>query len=189
MRRASVILALTLSAPAWADEVALPCQQHFSDSLAPATYWEDAAQLDKLPDWHKDKKIAALVGKLAPRDMNQDDAVRELTAFRKAPHDKKALPMLFTGLVEETDRQRAEVITKIRGMAERQANLSGTLQKVNDELSATPESQGAKHDEILQRRGFLQRDYDSLDKTLRYACQIPVDLEARLGVFAKTLQQ
>ena len=189
MKLASAILVLTLGAPALADEAALPCQQHFSDSLAPATYWEDTAQLEKLPDWHKDKKIAALVGKLAPRDTDRDDDVRQLTAFRKAPHGKQALPMLFTGLVEETDRQRPEVIAKIRGMAQRQVNLNGTIQKVNDELSATPESEGAKHDEILQRRGFLQRDYDSLDKTLRYACQIPVDLEARLGLFAKTLQE
>lgn len=189
MRLASVILAVTLGAAAAADEVPLPCQQHFADRLAPATYWEDASQLDKLPDWHKDKKIAALVGKLAPRDTPEDEAVHDLAAFRKAHHDKKSPALLFTGLVEETDRQRAEVIAKIHGMAERQANLFGTIQKVNDELAATPDNQGAKHDEILQRRGFLQRDYDSLDKTLRYACQIPVDLEARLGAFARALQE
>ena len=189
MKPAILILAVTLGFPALADEVALPCQQHFADQLAPATYWEDAAQLDKLPDWHKDKKISALVGKLAPRDFPQDDAVKDLTAFRKAKHDRKAPAVLFTGLVEETDRQRTEVITKIRGMAERQANLSGTIQKVNDELSATPDSDGARHDEIAQRRAFLQRDYDGLDKTLRYACQIPVDLEARLGAFARALQE
>ena len=185
----AAILALTLGGAATADEIALPCQQHFADSLAPATYWEDAAQLQKLPDWHKDKKIAALVGKLAPRDVPEDEAVKQLTAFRKAPHGRQALPLLFTGLVEETDRQRSEVIAKIRDMAERQSNLSGTIQKANDELSATPDSDGARHDEILQRRGFLQRDYDGLDKTLRYACQIPVDLEARLGNFAHALQE
>jgi hypothetical protein len=189
MKTLSVILALTIGGAAAADEIALPCQQHFSDSLAAATYWEDSAQLEGLPDWHKDKKIAALVGKLAPRDEPQDDAVRELTAFRKASHGKKALPVLFTGLVEETDRQRSDVIGKIRDMAQRQANLSDTLQKVNGELSATPESDGAKRDEIQQRRGFLQRDYDGLDRTLRYACQIPVDLEARLGAFAKALRE
>lgn len=188
MKTIAILVALTIGGAAAADEIALPCQQHFSDSLAPATYWEDAGQLEKLPDWHKDKKIAALVGKLAPRDFPEDDAIRQLTAFRKAPHSKQALPMLFTGLVEETSRQRSEVIAKIRDMAERQANLSGTIQKTNDELSATPDSEGAKHDEILQRRGYLQRDYDGLDKTLRYACQIPVDLEARLGIFARTLQ-
>jgi hypothetical protein len=185
----TALLILVLGGAATADEIALPCQQHFADSLAPATYWENAAQLEHLPDWHKDKKIAALVGRLAPRDMAQDDAEKQLAAFKKGPHGKQALPMLFTGLVEETDRQRNEVIAKIRDMAERQLNLSGTIQKVNDELSATPESDGAKHDEILQRRGFLQRDYDSLDRTLRYACQIPVDLEARLGAFARVLQE
>ena len=183
------ILALTLGGAATADEIALPCQQHFADSLAPATYWEDAAQLEHLPDWHKDKKISALVGKLAPRDEAEDDAVKQLAAFRKAPHGKQALPLLFTGLVEETDRQRSEVIVKIRDMAERQVNLTGTIQKVDDELSKTPETEGAKRDEIAQRRGYLQRDYDSLDKTLRYACQIPVDLEERLGAFAKVLQE
>ena len=189
MKITALILAFILGRAAAADEIALPCEQHFSDSLAPATYWEDTTQLENLPDWHKDKKIAALVGKLAPRDVRQDEAARQLEAFRKAPHGKKALPMLFTGLVEETDHQRTEVIGKIRDMAERQVNLSRTIEKVNDELSATPNADGAKHDEILQRRGFLQRDYDSLDKTLRYACQIPVDLEARLGAFARALQE
>lgn len=189
MRSPALILALALAGSAAADEIALPCQQHFADSLAPATYWENTAQLEKLPDWRKDKRIAALVGKLAPRDLPEEDAVKQLAAFRKAPHGKKALPMVFTGLVAETDRQRSEVIDKIRDMAERQINLSRTIEKVNDELSATPDSEGAKHDEILRRRGFLQRDYDSLDRTLRYACQIPVDMEARLGAFAKVLQE
>jgi hypothetical protein len=189
MKITALILALTLGGAAAADEIALPCEQHFADSLAPATYWEDTTQLENLPDWHKDRKIAALVGKLAPRDVPRDEAVKQIEAFRTGPHAKKALPMLFTGLVEETDRQRSEVIAKIRDMAERQLNLSRTIEKVNDELSATPSPDGAKHDEILQRRGFLQRDYDSLDKTLRYACQIPVDLEARLGAFARTLQE
>ncbi len=146
MKHPALILALVLGgAAASADEIALPCQQHFADSLAPATYWEDAAQLENLPDWRKDKKIAALVGKLAPRDVPTDGAVTQLSAFRKAPHGKKALPMLFTGLVEESDRQRREVIGKIRDMAERQANLSGTIRNVNDDLSATPDSEGAKH--------------------------------------------
>jgi hypothetical protein len=189
MNTLSVILAMFIGGAAAADEIALPCQQHFADSLAPATYWQDSAQLEGLPDWHKDKKIAALVGKLAPRDVPQDDAVSQLTTFRKAPHGKKAVPMVFTGLVEETDRQRSEVIAKIRDMAERQANLTGTIRTVDDELSKTPDSEGAKHDEIVQRRGYLQRDYDSLDKTLRYACQIPVDLEERLGAFSKALQE
>ena len=182
------LLALAIGGAASADEIALPCQQHFADSLAPATYWEDAAQLEHLPDWHKDKKITALVGKLAPRDVPEDDAVKQLAVFRKAPHGKQTLPMLFTGLVEETDRQRSDVIGRIRDMAERQINLSGTIQKANDELRATPESESAKRDEILQRRGYLQRDYDGLDRTLRYACQIPVDMEARLGAFARALQ-
>lgn len=183
------LLLLSLAAAVRADEVPLPCQQQFAPTLAPATYWEDTTQLEGLPDWRKDKKIAALVARIAPRDVSQDDALAQIEAFRKGKPGKKAAPLLFTGLVAETNEQRSDVIGKIHDMAERQFNLSHTIEKVTNELASTPEDQSAKREEIQQRRGFLVRDYDSLDRTLRYACQIPVDLEARLGAFARALQE
>ena len=187
----SFVLVLTLLLPAatLADEVELPCQQHFSPILTAATYWEDAAQLEGLPDWRADKKVAALVMKISPRDVPEDEARAQVAAFRKISRNKKTLPLLFSGLVDETNKQRDEVIGKIRDMGERQINLSHTIEKVNNELAATPEDQAAKRDEIQRRRGFLVRDYDSLDRTLRYACQIPVDLEGRLGALGRALQE
>jgi hypothetical protein len=35
---------------------------------------------------------------------------------------------------------------------------------------------------------FVIRQYEEVERTIRYACEVPVQLEARLGLFAQALQ-
>ena len=41
----------------------------------------------------------------------------------------------------------------------------------------------------MQRRTFLIREYEEIERTIRYACEVPGALEARLGSFAQALQR
>jgi hypothetical protein len=40
----------------------------------------------------------------------------------------------------------------------------------------------------VQRRDFVIRTFQETERTMRYACEVPVELEGRLGSFAKALE-
>ena len=101
-----------------------------------------------------------------------------------------ALSLLFAGLVDETNRQRAEVIERLRGVARRQRSLTEITGRVSAELRALPpDAPAAVREEVVQRRTFLIREYEEIERTIRYACEVPGALEARLGSFAQALQR
>jgi hypothetical protein len=85
------------------------------------------------------------------------------------------------------------VIVRLKGLGRRQQSLSELVDKVTDESQrAPPDASGPdaeRRTEIEQRRTFLIRAFQQTQRTLQYACQAPTDLEARLGRFARTLQE
>ena len=46
--------------------------------------------------------------------------------------------LAFAGLLDETNRQRSEVIQRIKEPAERQRNLAGLVERLTSELDAAP---------------------------------------------------
>ncbi len=188
MRRlvAALVLAAT-AAHAAPPDPDWPCVQRLVPTLAASTYWTGpAAKMD----WHADAAVSALVAEIAPRGVPADAAVAKLDQFTAGlPADGKPdrLAELLAGLVDETNRQRDQIIDRLHGMTRRQREITGLVADVTAELSH--ETDPAKRDEMTQRRGFLLREYDSVQRTIRYACEAPVQLEARLGSLGRALDQ
>jgi hypothetical protein len=42
---------------------------------------------------------------------------------------------------------------------------------------------------LQQRHDFTARNFEEIQRTIRYACETPVALDARLGAWARALQQ
>jgi len=98
--------------------------------------------------------------------------------------------LLFAGLVDETNGQRAEVIDRLRGVARRQRSLTELVSKITAELRALPpDAPAAQREEVVGRRAFLIREYEEIERTIRYACEVPVQMEAKLGALAQALQR
>ena len=67
--------------------------------------------------------------------------------------------------------------------------MAATETRVTAELRALPDGAPAdQRQEVATRRDFLIRSYEEVGRTVRYACEVPVQLEARLGAYAHTLQ-
>ena len=171
-----------------------PCRQRLVPELTAATFWNGTPLPDKA-DWQSNAKIAAEVAATAPRDVAVDDAVASLTKFAgtvKPAARKTQLPLLFVGLVDETNQQRNEIVARIKELAQRQRGVGDTVAKITSELAAIPDTaQGddaKRRDEIVQRRDFVIRTFQETERTMRYACEVPVELEGRLGSFAKALE-
>jgi hypothetical protein len=113
--------------------------------------------------------------------------VRSVTTDR--PH---RLALVFRGLLEETDRQRAGLIEELKEIGRRQRDLADLIARLATELNAIrPDAGGeaaAERIDLQQRHDFTARNFEEIQRTVRYACETPVELDARLGAWARALQ-
>jgi len=166
-----------------------PCMQRLVPTLTAGTIWGGH---DAPSDWESDPQIADLVARVTPRTRPAEAGAADLNAFAAtipASERSAKLATVFAGLVDETNAQRAQVIDRLHGVARRQRELTGVAADITAQLRSLPEdAPAAQREEIASRRKFIIRDYDEVGRTIQYACDVPVQLERRLGVFAQVLQ-
>jgi len=177
-----------------------PCQQVLVPKLTASMMWS-GPPLDGVGDWHAEPAVAALVRRIAPIEVSTEvgeaaiaDFLRGLGPSGQSARGDRArlIGLAFSGLVEETNRSRGEVIERIKDLAERQHNLARLIARLTDELDAMPaEPEGDEAParvELQQRWTFTSRTYDDVQRTMRYACEVPTELYARLGAYARALE-
>jgi hypothetical protein len=182
------------SAPPRAEDRDWPCEQRLVPTLTAAGYWNGPA-LEGLGDWRAEPDIADLVRRLAPRRVSTQKGLSEIAAFvRTVPTDRpRRLAFVFRGLLEETDRERAGLIEELKEIGQRQHELADLVARLATELNAIPPDAGgeaaAKRTDLQQRHDFTARNFEEIQRTIRYACESPVALDARLGAWARALQE
>ncbi len=91
---------------------------------------------------------------------------------------------MFRGLLEETDRERADLIQKLKEIGRRQREFADLVARLATDLETIPpDAQGeaaAKRVDLQQRHDFTARNFEEIRRTIRYACETPVALDARL---------
>jgi hypothetical protein len=171
-----------------------PCQQRLVPKLAAAAYWSGPT-LEGIGDWHADPKIAALVQRLAPRRVSTQEGLSRITSFvQTLSQDRpRRIALTFQGLLEETDQARTALIQRLKEIGRRQRELAELVAELSDELRSIPsEATGdaaVKRVDLQQRRDFTARNFEEIQRTIRYACETPVELDARLGAWARALQE
>jgi len=191
--RALLLLLLTGTAAAAAAPASSdwPCAQRLVPVLSAATYWPGPLP-DSAGAWRDDSGVVAAVEAASPRSVAEADGTQSLRRFLEAvPRDKRqgAAELLFAGLLEEANRERAAVIARIEEIARRQREVAAIIARVEGELNALPsDADQAKRDEVVQRRAMLIRQFEATRRTTRYQCEVPVAIEARLGAYARALQ-
>jgi hypothetical protein len=173
------------SAPPRAEDPDWPCEQRLVPKLA-AAYW-NGPPLEGLGDWHADPQVADLVRRLAPRRVSTQEGLSEIAAFvRSLSNDRpRRLAVAFQGLLEETDRERAALIDQLKQIGRRQRELAGLVDRLGAELDAIPPDAAgdaaARRVDLQQRHDFTARNFEEIQRTIRYACETPVELDARAG--------
>ena len=182
------------SAPPRAEDPDWPCQQRLVQKLTAAAYW-NGPPLESLGDWRVDPEVADLVRRLAPRRISIQEGLSEIAAFvRTVSNDRpRRLALVFRGLLEETDRERAGLIEELKEIGRRQRELADLVARLATELnSIPPDARGeaaAKRIDLQQRHDFTVRNFEEIQRTIRYACETPVELDARLGAWARASQE
>ena len=161
--------------------------------LAAAAYW-NGPPVDSLGDWRADPGVAGLVRRLSPRRISTEQGLAEIGAFTRTLSDDRSrrLALAFRGLLEETDRERSALIEQLKEIGRRQHELADLVTRLAAELDAIPPNAtgeaAAKRVDLQQRHEFTARNFEEIQRTIRYACEAPVGLDARLGAWARALQ-
>ena len=146
-------------------------------------------------DWRADPQVADLVQRLAPRRISTQEGLSEIAAFAQSLSKDRGrhLALAFQGLLDETDRERAALIEQLKQIGRRQRELAGLVDRLTAQLDAIPPNASgeaaARRVDLQQRHDFTARNFEEIQRTIRYACETPVELDARLGVWARALQE
>ena len=182
------------SAPPRAEDPDWPCQQRLVPKLTAAAYWSGPA-LEGLGDWRADPAVTDMVRRLAPRRVSTQEGLSEIAAFvRSVSADRpRRAAFVFRGLLEETDRERAGLIEGLKEIGRRQRELADLVARLATEVNVIPpDARGetaARRIDLQQRHDFTARNFEEIQRTIRYACETPVVLDARLGAWARALQE
>jgi len=165
-----------------------PCVQRLVPVLTPGMFWGGPITAS---DWRADPRVSELVAAVAPRSVPAQQGTARIDAFEaELPAADKAVLSLeaFMGIVDETNRQRVEIIDSLRALTRRERGMADVIARVTAEMRALPaDADDARREEVTQRRRLLIRQFEETEQTMRYACEVPVGLEGRLGEYARSL--
>jgi hypothetical protein len=188
----TLAIALMVAAGPRAEDPDWPCQQRLVPKLASAAYWNGS--LERQGDWRLDPEVAELIHELAPRRVTTEQGLTRIAVFAQAAMEDRPsrLALVFRGLLEETDRERADLIERLKQIGRRQRELAELAGRLASELDSIPRDAAgetaAKRIDLQQRYDFTTRNFEEVRRTIRYACETPVQLDARLGAWARALQ-
>jgi hypothetical protein len=84
------------------------------------------------------------------------------------------------------------LIERLKQLGRRQRELAELAARLTSELDSMPfDATGeasAERIDLQQRHDFTVRNFEEVQRTMRYACEAPVRLDARLGAWARALQ-
>lgn len=183
----------SLAAPR--DDTDWPCQQRLVPILGAGAFWIGPPP-DSAGDWRAEPRVADLVHHIAPRGVAAEAGVAAIAAFAASlgPDDDKPrlLTLAFAGLLDETNRERADIIARLKELGRRQHELADIASRAAEELRGPPASatgeDAARRTDLEQRFAFVTQAFENTQRTMRYACETPVKLEARLGRFAQAIK-
>jgi hypothetical protein len=170
-----------------------PCVQRKVPRLSIGQVWNGPAAEG---DWKADPEIRDLALTLASRRLPVEEAGPLIDAFAdKAGPDKAAkLTLLFSGVFEVIDRDRATVVAGIERYSKRQQALAARIGDAHlkvAELKRSGDSSNAVLDKIEDQEAALVWDtriYEEREQSLTYVCEVPVLYEQRAFAIAKLIQ-
>jgi hypothetical protein len=161
-----------------------PCQQPFVPSISAEMVW-GGPPLDDAGNWRTDRTASALVAAIAPHEVSVEDGKAAIARFLRGHPPARTIKRAVVGLLDENNSARTRVQDHIKMLAERQRGLADVISR----LTAERDKAGKDADpELVDRWTFAERTYNEVQRTMRYACEMPAELDQRLGLYAKALE-
>jgi len=165
-----------------------PCVQRKVAALTSAQMWDGPA-VDDLTGWRDRDDIRKLIAVLASRRVPVDEAVEAVAQFADTqPPDKRddALKLLFAGLLDVVNNDRAVVMSGIERFQQRQKARAAEIERqgaVLRQLRERAASDQNARSELAAAEDRYQWDvrvFTERQQSLPLACEVPVLIEQRL---------
>jgi hypothetical protein len=169
-----------------------PCIQAKVPEISSSAVWDGALPDRVANHWNTDPKIAELVAKAAARRTPIEEAKKTLSDFLSGGDKEQRGAKLFAGLFETLNGQRSEILRGLERLARRVKALADQIR--TDVAALQAMQQGAANDEARMNELQTQiewntRIFDERRKSIRYACEAPVNIEQRLFALSRVIQQ
>ena len=171
-----------------------PCTQAKVPDVSLAAVWAGPPLDDVASKWKDDAKVTALVPRLAARRTPLDDAQKAITEFLEGAAAKKteAGKLLFTGLFDTLNAQRASVMSGLERVTRKQREAADkiradtlALQALQD---ASPPDQ-PKIDELGNQLVWETRIFEDRRRVIKFVCEVPTAIDQRLFALGRVIQQ
>lgn len=198
----AMLLAAALAAPAnaYQEDKNWPCIQAKVAKLSAGQMWPGLTLNPEQRNWQEDEAVKRLIEKLLPRRVSLEETEKIIAEFAsnyKGDNLNLELEKTFLGLLDETNRIRAEIITGIGRFSGRQKDLVNritdnrhklsTYEKKDEDgtLTRDEDKEMVKLEQALE---WDQRIHEEREQSLEFVCESPVLLEQRLFALAKQLK-
>jgi hypothetical protein len=157
----------------------------------------DGPDVDELTQWRNNDEMKKLIALLVSRRIPLDQATDSIAQFAAAqrPNERdQALKLLFAGLVDTTNNDRAIVLHGIERFQQRQKARAAEIERQAAELRQLKEQ--AANDERARadlaaaedRHNWDLRVFTERQQSLPLACEVPVVIEQRLFELGRAIR-
>jgi hypothetical protein len=197
MKASALVLAAALGlvlAPARAASptVDWPCVQRKVPEISLPAVWSGPSIDAVGRKWGENPRVRDLVARLAQRRTPLEEAQQAVAEFVTGADREEKGKMLFAGLYERLNGERSQVVHGLERIAKRQQEFAERIRADTAQLRAlhdAPQREQAKVDELTSQIEWSTRIFEERRKTVRYACEVPVEIERRLFVLARAILQ
>jgi hypothetical protein len=183
-------VAASANGPDW------PCVQRRVATVTSAQMW-DGPEVDDLTQWRDNEEMKKLIARLISRRVPLDQATEAIAQFAAAQQPDardQALKLLFAGLVDTTNNDRAIVLHGIERFQQRQKARAAEIERQAAELrqlkeqAASDERARAELTAAEERHQWDVRVFTERQQSIPLACEVPVLIEQRLFELGRAIR-
>jgi hypothetical protein len=173
-----------------------PCVQRRVATVTSAQMW-DGPDVDDLTQWRDNDEMKKLIARLLSRRIPLDQATDAIDRFaaKQQPNERdQALKLLFAGLVDTTNNDRAIVIHGIERFQQRQKARAAEIERQQAELRHLKERATsdvptrAELEAAEERHQWDVRVFTERQQSIPLACEVPVLIEQRLFELGRAIR-
>lgn len=143
--------------------------------------------------WEQTPGLRELIAKLAARRTPLPDAEKEIADYLKgAPAEKQEKgKLLFAGLFETLNAERTQVMSGLERAHRKEKEFAETIRDDTNKLRAlqdAPNADQAQIEDLARKIEWETRIFEDRRKTMRFACEVPTEIEQRLFALSRAIQ-
>jgi len=172
-----------------------PCHQLKVTSFPLASVWAGPdLDLDSQA-WRDQPDVADLAAKMSQRRAPIAEVESAIAAFKAkgGPEAKDKLLSAFAAAFRDLAQQRSKVIEGLERFGRRQREMGERIREENEALQKAVDGNhgepGAEDAELQKRLDWDLRVFDDRRQSISYVCEVPAEIEHRIGAIAQAVQQ